>query len=187
MSLRPTRRSVLALAAGVAAANSARAQRRLVLNDASRLSATPLVSHWVARAESEGVVIARLRRELAEAARTRRPFAVSAARHSMGAQSLPRDGRAATLDGARPGLRRGASLSPRSDGTVTPEPSCVVGTDGAAWLRVRASRALPPLASGLLRRGGRLRRMPTRRCTRGGSSSKSALRAPSGALGRAGR
>jgi FAD/FMN-containing dehydrogenase len=74
------------------------AQPRLVLNDASRLNPTPVVGHWVAAAESEADVIARLRKELKDAASAKRPVCVSAARHSMGGQSLPRNGQAITLD-----------------------------------------------------------------------------------------
>ena len=42
--------------------------------------------------------IARLRRELKEAAADKRPVAIGAARHSMGGQSIPRDGTAITVD-----------------------------------------------------------------------------------------
>jgi len=74
------------------------AEQRLVLNDASRLNPTPVFGHWVASPESEADVIARLRKELKDAAAAKRPVAVSAARHSMGGQSLPRNGQAITLD-----------------------------------------------------------------------------------------
>ena len=74
------------------------AQPRLVLNDASRLNPTPVFGHWVASSESEADVIARLRKELKDAASARRPVAISAARHSMGGQSLPRNGQAITLN-----------------------------------------------------------------------------------------
>lgn len=74
------------------------AQQRLVLNDASRLNPTPVSGHWVATSESEADVIARLRKELKDAAAAKRPVCVSAARHSMGGQSLPRNGQAITLD-----------------------------------------------------------------------------------------
>ncbi len=100
MSVKPTRRDMLAgLAAGtLASINTAKARQRVVLNDASKLSATPVFSHWVAGKEPEAEWIARLRREMADAKAARRPLAVSAARHSMGGQSLPRDGHAITLD-----------------------------------------------------------------------------------------
>jgi FAD/FMN-containing dehydrogenase len=74
------------------------AQPRLVLNDASRLNPTPVFGHWVANSESEADVVARLRKELKDATAAKRPVAVSAARHSMGGQSLPRNGQAITLD-----------------------------------------------------------------------------------------
>ena len=44
------------------------AQQRIVLNDASRLNPVPVFSHWVAESESEADVIARLRKELKDAA-----------------------------------------------------------------------------------------------------------------------
>ncbi len=77
---------------------SAFAQQRIVLNDASRLNPVPVAGHWIARTESEADVIARLRKELKDAAAAKRPVCVSAARHSMGGQSLPRNGQAITLD-----------------------------------------------------------------------------------------
>jgi FAD/FMN-containing dehydrogenase len=74
------------------------AQQRIVLNDASRLNPTPVFGHWIAKSESEADVIARLRKELKDAAAAKRPLCVGAARHSMGGQSLPRNGQAITLD-----------------------------------------------------------------------------------------
>jgi FAD/FMN-containing dehydrogenase len=74
------------------------AQQRIVLNDASRLNPTPVFGHWVAKSESEADVIARLRKELKDAAAAKRPVCVGAARHSMGGQSLPRNGQAITLN-----------------------------------------------------------------------------------------
>lgn len=95
-----TRRQAVsgALAAAVALPRAASSEQRLVLNDASGLSPTPVFSHWIARTEPQDAIIARLRAELAECARLKRPFAVGAARHSMGGQSLPRNGTAVTLD-----------------------------------------------------------------------------------------
>ncbi len=101
---RLSRRRVMAgaAAAGLAAAlpgrSAAQPVRRLVLNDASRLSATPVFTHWVTRDNDEARVIATLREQLRLARETRRPVAVSAARHSMGGQSLPRNGAAMTMD-----------------------------------------------------------------------------------------
>jgi FAD/FMN-containing dehydrogenase len=74
---------------------------RIVLNDASQLSPTPVFTHWISRNGEQAKVIERLRQELKSAAAAGRPVAVSAARHSMGGQSLPRDGTAITLDSLR--------------------------------------------------------------------------------------
>lgn len=83
-------------------------QQRLVLGDASRLNAVPVFSHWVARSETEDEIIARLRNELKQAQANKRPVCVSAARHSMGGQSLPRNGSAITLDIDRAEIDRAA-------------------------------------------------------------------------------
>ncbi len=95
------RRDVLKMTAGAAAASllprPVRAQQRLTLNDASRLSPTPVFSHWIVKPDDEKDLVARLRAELKTAAAEKRPIAVSAARHSMGGQSLPRDGAAITF------------------------------------------------------------------------------------------
>ncbi len=102
-SIRPTRRDLvggaLTLAATAACAPTVLAEQRTILNDASRLNPTPVAKHWPVRMGEKDEFIARLRSELAEAAVARRPVAVSAARHSMGGQSLPRDGTAITLSG----------------------------------------------------------------------------------------
>ena len=100
MGVRPTRRTVLAglVAAATTRPAAAQLRQRIILNDASKLSATPVFSHWIARREPEADWIARLRKEMAEAKTAKRPLSVSAARHSMGGQSLPRDGHAITLD-----------------------------------------------------------------------------------------
>lgn len=74
------------------------AQQRLVLNDASRLSATPVFSHWVVKSDPQDQLIARIRNELKAATGLRRAVVVGAARHSMGGQSLPRNGAAMTFD-----------------------------------------------------------------------------------------
>jgi FAD/FMN-containing dehydrogenase len=74
------------------------AQQRLVLNDASRLNPTPVARHWIATDGNETTFIARLRAELQEAATAKRPVTVGAARHSMGGQSLPRNGTAITFN-----------------------------------------------------------------------------------------
>lgn len=98
-----TRRSLLLSGVAVAAtalAGPARSQKRLVLNDASRLNPTPVIKHWRASADPKDAFIESLRAELKEAASARRPVAVGAARHSMGGQSLPRDGVAITFGGS---------------------------------------------------------------------------------------
>lgn len=77
----------------------AHAAQRTILNDVSRLSPTPVAKHVLISKPSQDELIARIRSELKEAAATGRPFAASVARHSMGGQSLPRDGTAVTLDG----------------------------------------------------------------------------------------
>jgi FAD/FMN-containing dehydrogenase len=92
------RQFLSAAAAAATVAAPARAQRRLVLTDASRLNVVPVFSHWVARSEPEADFIARLRSELKEAASQKRPVSVGAARHSMGGQSLPRNGAAMTFN-----------------------------------------------------------------------------------------
>lgn len=98
---RATRRSVLRLGAGAAGVallpRAGMARARLVLNDASRLNAIPVASHWQVGADPEAAIVERLRRELKEAAAARRAFTVGGARHSMGGQSLARDGAAATF------------------------------------------------------------------------------------------
>jgi FAD/FMN-containing dehydrogenase len=75
------------------------ATQRTILNDASRLSPTPVVEHATISKPGWNDLIERIRAELKEAAAAKRPVAASVARHSMGGQSLPRDGTAITLDG----------------------------------------------------------------------------------------
>ncbi len=97
-----TRRSVLAAGFATAVttvASGGRAQQRIVMNDASRLNPTPVMKRWQPKTDPKDAFIEQLRAELKEAAAARRPVAVGAARHSMGGQSLPRDGVAITLDG----------------------------------------------------------------------------------------
>jgi FAD/FMN-containing dehydrogenase len=72
--------------------------QRTIVNDASGLNPTPVFRHWIARSDEDAVFIAKLRRELREAALAKRPVAVGAARHSMGGQSLARNGTAITLN-----------------------------------------------------------------------------------------
>lgn len=97
----PERRTLLA-AAAVAPAIAGRPARadapRIVMNDASRLSPTPVARHWVVAPDPEQRWIAQLRESLQSAARSRRPVVVGAARHSMGAQSLARNGLGITFE-----------------------------------------------------------------------------------------
>ena len=103
---RPVSRRSL-LTSGTAAAFSAaipklgHARQRPLINDASRLNPTPVARHWVVTPDAEAGFVDRLRAELKEAVAAKRAFAVGAARHSMGGQSLPRDGTAVTLATAR--------------------------------------------------------------------------------------
>ncbi len=67
------------------------------LNDASGLSRTPVSKHIILRDEPAEMLVKALRAELKEAADAGRPVNISAARHSMGAQAIPRDGTAITF------------------------------------------------------------------------------------------
>jgi FAD/FMN-containing dehydrogenase len=69
-----------------------------VLDDASQLSPTPVAAHVTIGEDPRAGAVERIRAALAEARAARRPFIASAARHSMGGQSLARDGTVATLD-----------------------------------------------------------------------------------------
>ena len=99
-----TRRDFLRILPAAAAmpfwgASRARATQRIILNDASRLSPTPVAKHVTISKAAADDLVARIRAELKEAAAEHRPVAASVARHSMGGQSLPRDGTAISLDG----------------------------------------------------------------------------------------
>ncbi len=63
------------------------------------LNPTPVARHVRLVPASLDDLVTRVRAELKDAAAARRPFAVGVARHSMGGQSLPRDGTALTLAG----------------------------------------------------------------------------------------
>ncbi len=109
-----TRRAVLAGAGAVAGAAAVVALREVdmpvrnaalaagdgatVLDDASELSAVRVAKHVTLSRAPDEALIAALRTEIAEARRERRAVAASAARHSMGGQSLPRGGTAITLE-----------------------------------------------------------------------------------------
>jgi FAD/FMN-containing dehydrogenase len=99
---RPTRRAVLAstlaAAASASIADPARAEPEIVLNDASGLDPTPVARHVVLGPDSEAKNLAKLRAELRAAEAAGRPVAMGVARHSMGGQSLAREGTALTFD-----------------------------------------------------------------------------------------
>ena len=69
-----------------------------ILNDASELSPTPVASHLSIAAETPQAAAERIRAALAEARAAGRPFVASTARHSMGGQSLAKNGTVVTLD-----------------------------------------------------------------------------------------
>ena len=69
----------------------------VVLNDASLLSPTPVASHLTVT-DTGDAVLSRLHTALSEARAAARPFIASAARHSMGAQSLATNGTVVTID-----------------------------------------------------------------------------------------
>jgi FAD/FMN-containing dehydrogenase len=81
-----------------------------LMNDASGLSATPIARHIVLEPDSAETLIADLRAELKAAAAGNRPLAIGAARHSMGAQAIPRDGTALTLASPAVALDRETGL-----------------------------------------------------------------------------
>jgi len=79
---------------------------RRLLNDASQLSPTRVAKHIIMRTQSQKTVIARLREELNQARQEGRPLVASAARHSMGGQSLAGNCTAMTFDQNRLELDR---------------------------------------------------------------------------------
>ena len=101
-----TRRGVLqggaaiALSAALPSAGDA-FEPRAVVNDASRLNPTPVARHWVVAPNEDAAFVERLRAELKDATAAKRPVAVGTARHSMGGQSIPRDGTAISLNISR--------------------------------------------------------------------------------------
>lgn len=70
----------------------------LLLNDAGELSSTSVAKHIVFNAKPDEVLLAALRTELKEAQAASRPVVAHTARHSMGGQSLIKDGLALTFD-----------------------------------------------------------------------------------------
>ena len=94
----------LAGSAALAALSSSRAQAAVrrpsapfMLDDASRLNATPIARQAVLTSSEDGRLLRELRATLGEAATEGRPIAFGGARHSMGGQSLPRNGIAASF------------------------------------------------------------------------------------------
>jgi FAD/FMN-containing dehydrogenase len=72
--------------------------RGVVLNDASELCPTPVATHITIRDDPRSGAADRIRAALADARASGRPFVASAARHSMGGQSLASNGTVVTLD-----------------------------------------------------------------------------------------
>ena len=70
----------------------------VILNDAGELTPTRVATHLTVREPPQEAMIGRLRTALSEAVKANRPFVASAARHSMGGQSLAENGTALTLD-----------------------------------------------------------------------------------------
>ncbi|MDG1011025.1 MAG: FAD-binding protein, partial [Amylibacter sp.] len=68
-----------------------------LLNDASGLSETPIHKHIIIEQDPDKGPVSILRNELKTAKIEGLPVSLSAARHSMGGQSIPRDGHAITL------------------------------------------------------------------------------------------
>src|SRR3954447_12903453 len=104
-----SRRRFLAGSAAVAALSSfSRAQAAVrrappapfMLDDASRLNATPISRQAILSSRDDARLLRELRATLGEAATERRPIAFGGARHSMGGQSLPRNGIAASFAAA---------------------------------------------------------------------------------------
>ena len=145
-----SRRALLATGAAAALARAlpAAAQapaKPLVLDDASRLNATPVLRHWRPARATGAAWVDALRAELKAAAAEGRPVSVGAARHSMGGQALIRDGVAMTFD-VRPGDVRPGDTRP-GDGGAGAEPwidvdrragTCRVAA-GARWRQVIAA------------------------------------------------
>ncbi|HEY7434827.1 MAG TPA: FAD-binding protein [Methylomirabilota bacterium] len=102
----------------------------LVLDDASRLNATPVARHWRPARITGPAWLDALRAELRAAAAEGRPVAVGAARHSMGGQAIIRDGVAMTLD-VKPGAEPWIGIDRRA-GTYRVAP-------GARWRQVIAA------------------------------------------------
>jgi FAD/FMN-containing dehydrogenase len=97
--MRPiSRRALLTSATAFCGLGAARAAPALILNDASHLNPVPIASQAIVRDDDDDRIVAELRTLLRAAARDGRPVCVGGARHSMGGQSLPRDGVAVSLE-----------------------------------------------------------------------------------------
>ena len=81
---------------------------RPIINDASRLNPTSVARHIALKAAPTDDVVGRIRKEITAAAAEGRPFAIGTARHSMGGQSIPKDGVAITLTGGQIELDKAA-------------------------------------------------------------------------------
>ncbi|HSV22343.1 MAG TPA: FAD-binding oxidoreductase [Xanthobacteraceae bacterium] len=86
---------------GAARSGQVTAEQRTIINDASQLNPTPVYRHWVVKPDQDALFIERLRGELKEAAAEKRPVAIAAARHTMGGQSIPKNGTAITVENIR--------------------------------------------------------------------------------------
>ncbi|MEA2837477.1 MAG: hypothetical protein QOD89_2027 [Bradyrhizobium sp.] len=89
--------AALPLASSVSEAAVRRAPAPFMLDDASRLNETPISRQAILTSSEDGRLLRELRATLGEAASEGRPVAFGGARHSMGGQSLPRHGIAASL------------------------------------------------------------------------------------------
>jgi FAD/FMN-containing dehydrogenase len=102
MTPKLTRRKFIAGVAAFSAfapkISSVKAHENIAMNDASKLSPVSVFSHWTAQNLPETTFIENLRKELKQAAASKRPVCVGAARHSMGGQSLAQNGCAMTFD-----------------------------------------------------------------------------------------
>jgi FAD/FMN-containing dehydrogenase len=81
-----------------------------MLDDASRLNATPINRQAILTSTDEARLLRELRATLGEATTEGRPVAIGGARHSMGGQSLPRNGIAASF--------AAATIEPDSSGRI---------------------------------------------------------------------
>lgn len=88
-----------------------------VIDDASRLNPTPVFRHWIVSADQDALFIAKVREELKQAAAARRSFVAAGARHSMGGQSIPRNGTALTMNSHRSHLNPAAGTYTVNAGT----------------------------------------------------------------------